>query len=81
MGAMNESVNAIKLDSTMGMVVLLLAILAPGISTCIAGVLSKDDEQMKNGIIVGIIQFLLLGVCIGWIWALLSGWKIYSNSK
>ena len=55
MGAMNDSVNSIKLDGQMGLVILILAILAPGWSTIIAGVLSKNDEQQKNGIIVGLI--------------------------
>ena len=81
MGAMNESVNSIKLDSQMGMVVLLLAILAPGWSTIIAGVLSKDNEQQKNGIIVGVLQIFTVWLCVGYLWAIMNGWKIYNNSK
>ena len=80
MGAMNDSVNSIKLDGQMGLVILILAILAPGWSTIIAGVLSKNDEQQKNGIIVGLIQIFTCWLLIGWIWAIMNGLKIKGNS-
>ena len=82
MGEHNEKVNSIKLDATMGLVVLILAIgVIPGPSTMVAGFLCGDEDKKKSAIIIGIVQWLLDAVLVGWIWAIMSACKIYGNSK
>ena len=81
MGEQNNTVNGIKLEGSMGLIILVLAIFAPGWSTMIAGFLSKNESDRTPAIIVGLLQVLTCWLLIGWIWAILSGWKIYNNSK
>tara|TARA_B110000503_G_C6868096_1_gene297518 strand:- start:317 stop:556 length:240 start_codon:yes stop_codon:yes gene_type:complete len=75
----HKKVNEIKLDSQMALVVLILSIFAPGFSTIVAGVLSKDDDKQKSAIIVGIIQILTSFILIGWIWAIMNALAIKKN--
>ena len=75
----HKRVNEIKLDSQMALIVLILAFFAPGWSTIVAGVLSKNDEQQKSAIIVGVIQVLTCWLLIGWIWAIMSALAIKKN--
>ncbi len=82
MGEHNAKVNEIKLEGNMGLIVFVLALLVcPGLSTIIAGFLCKNDDQKKSAIMIGILQALLVFLLVGWIWAIMSGWKIYNNSK
>ena len=76
----HKKVNEIKLEGQMALIVLILAIFAPGWSTIIAGVLSKNDDQQKSAIIVGILQVLLTFILVGWIWAIISALAIKKNS-
>ena len=75
----HKRVNEIKLDSQMALIVLILAIFAPGWSTIVAGVLSKNDEQQKSAIIVGVIQILTCWFFLGWFWAIMNALAIRKN--
>ena len=75
----HKKVNEIKLDSQMALIVLILSIFAPGWSTIIAGVLSKNDDQQKSAIIVGIIQIFTVFIVVGWIWAIMNALAIKKN--
>ena len=79
MGEMHKKVNEIKLDSQMALVVLILSFLAPGLSTIVAGVLSKNDDQQKAAIIIGIVQVFTTFILIGWIWAIMNALAIKKN--
>ena len=82
MGEHNAKVNGIKLEGSMGLIILLLAIfICPGWSTVFAGFMQKDEDAKKSAIIIGIVQVLLIFVLVGWIWAIMSAFKIYNNSK
>lgn len=75
-------VNGIKLEGSMGLVVLIVSILAaPGWSTVLAGFLESGRPNLNNALVVGILQVVLLPVLVGYIWAIMSAWKIYNNSK
>ena len=44
MGEINAKVNSIKLEGKIGLIILIFAILWPGFSTIIAGILCTDTE-------------------------------------
>uniref|UniRef100_A0A7S3TS03 Uncharacterized protein n=1 Tax=Strombidinopsis acuminata TaxID=141414 RepID=A0A7S3TS03_9SPIT len=69
---------SIKLDKTMGLVILIIAIIWPGFSTMLAGCLDKN--AMKACMICGLLQWLTAGCCVGWLWAIHVGHCIYKNS-
>ena len=81
MGEMNNKVNGIKLDGSMGLIVFLICIFAGGWGPIVAGFLQKDEDVRKAAIIIGILQWLLAAVVVGWVWSIYSGYKIWSNSK
>mmetsp|Transcript_30242 Transcript_30242/g.21987 ORF Transcript_30242/g.21987 Transcript_30242/m.21987 type:complete len:86 (+) Transcript_30242:40-297(+) len=74
-----KEVCGIKLESGMGLLVFILSIIWPGLSTMVAGCLCKD--KMKDCIILGLLQWLTAGCCVGWLWAMHCGYCIYNNSK
>ena len=80
MGEMNVKVMAIKLEKTMGLVVLILNIFCSGLGTVLAGVLAKGDA-MVPGIVIGLIQWFFCWALCPWIWAIYVGWTIYKNSS
>lgn len=80
MGEMHAKVTGIKLEGMMGLIILVLAIIVPGWSTIIAGVLAGGDTLIP-GVVIGLLQFLTCWLLIGWLWAIYVGFKIYSNSK
>ena len=81
-GKQNEACNGIKLDKTWGLIILIIAIAAaPGYSTILAGFMEADRPNIKDAVLIGIVQFLLVPVLVGWIWAIMTAWKIYNNSK
>uniref|UniRef100_A0A7S3TSX2 Uncharacterized protein n=1 Tax=Strombidinopsis acuminata TaxID=141414 RepID=A0A7S3TSX2_9SPIT len=69
---------SIKLDKTMGLVILIIAIIWPGFSTMLAGCIGK--QHTKEAIINGLLQWLTAGCCVGWLWAIHVGHCIYKNS-
>jgi Na+-driven multidrug efflux pump len=64
----------------MALVVFLLNIFFPGTGTIVAGILSGGDK-VKNNVIVGILQWLLCFILIGWIWSIVTGYQIYKIAK
>ena len=71
MGEMHKkSLEGFKLDPQLTGLIVILAIFFPGWSTIIAGFLCKDEAKRSEVIKVGIIQWLLCCVCVGWIWAI-----------
>ena len=75
----HKQVLGIKLDKTMGLLILILGVVFPGWNTVIAGVLAKG-EYLKPAIIIGLIQFLTCWLLVGWLYAIYVGWVIYKNS-
>ena len=70
----------VKLEPTMGLIVLLLNIFAPPLGTAVAGFIA-GGESVKNNLIMAIIQWICLFVLVGWCWAIYTGWLIYNKSK
>ena len=64
----------------MGLIVLILNILFPGFGTIIAAFLTSEKEKMTSTLIVGILQFILASLLIGWLWAIWWGFKIMQAS-
>ena len=64
----------------MGLIVLILNILFPGFGTIIAAFLTPEKEKMTPTLIVGILQFILASLLIGWLWAIWWGFKIMQAS-
>ena len=81
MGEMNTQVCAIKLEKQHGLIVLVVALLASGWATVIAGFLSKNEADKKPAIIIGIVQIIATSILIGWLWAIWTSYKIYQNSQ
>ena len=75
-----KEVCGIKLEKQDGLIVLILSIVFSGIGTIYAGFKAGGDLKQK-ALILGIVQWLLGCFLIGWLWAVYTGWKIYSNSK
>ncbi|KAL9641720.1 hypothetical protein ABK040_007398 [Willaertia magna] len=65
----------------MGLIILIVNILFPGIGTILAGIMTEEKEKSSSAIIVGVLQFVLASCCIGWIWAIYSGIKIMQISE
>ena len=77
---MHGKVTGIKLDKTMAIVVLAVAILFGPWSTAIAGVLSK--EHLVPAIVICILQwFLFWFFFIGYFWGIYVAFKIFKNSN
>ena len=78
---MHATVCDIKLEKTHGLIVLLLAIFGGGWSSIAAGFLSKNESDKKPAIIVGLCQWFSSFLIVGYIWAIMTGFKIYKNSQ
>ena len=79
--AMDATVKEIKLEKNHGLIVLLLAIFGGGWSSVAAGFLSKNESDKKPAIIVGLCQWFSSFILVGYIWAIMTGFKIYKNSQ
>ena len=79
MGALHEK-SQVKVDGSMGLIVFLInTFFWPGLGTIIAGMKTQDKEN--KCLIVGLIQMFTAVFLIGWIWSIITGWKIYQKSK
>ena len=78
---MNKQVCAIKLEKTHGLIVLIIGILGSGTGTIVAGFLSKSEADRTPAIIIGLVQWILTFLLIGWLWAIYTSWCIYKNSQ
>jgi hypothetical protein len=65
--------------SPIGILALILNIVLPGIGTIVAGVIAK--ESMVRDIIIGVLQLVLSGLLIGWIWSVIWGVLIFQKSS
>jgi hypothetical protein len=65
-----KSLEGFKLDPSLMGLIVILAIIFPGWSTIYAGFLCKDPAKQSEIYKVGIIQWLLTGVCVGWCWSI-----------
>ena len=63
-----------------GILALVLCILLGGIGTIIVGAIDDRGNDKKSIIILGVIQFLLSFILIGWIWALIWGIMVFVRS-
>ena len=71
MGEMHKkSLEGVKLEGQWPVYILILALIWPGISTIIAGLIQKDEAKQNEIIKVGLIQWLTAPFCVGWIWAI-----------
>lgn len=69
-----------KVDSTMGIVALILNIIPiPGLGTIIAGVVSGTD--VVKHVIIGILQLVFSFLLIGYIWSIVWGIFIFLESR
>ncbi|KAL9654617.1 hypothetical protein ABK040_006679 [Willaertia magna] len=77
MGLLEDSVVKVK---GMGLIILIVNILFPGIGTILAGIMTEEKEKSQSAIIVGVLQFILASCCIGWLWAIWTGIQIMQAS-
>ncbi len=70
-----------KVDPPMGLVVLLINIVWPGVGTIIAACIAKDKENYGKVICAGIVQFLLAIIVVGWCLAVYHGYLIWKKSE
>ncbi len=75
-----KEVSGIKLEKQDGLITLILTIIFGGLGVVYAGFKAGGDLQQK-ALILGLVQWILGCILIGWLWAVYTGWKIYSNSQ
>lgn len=63
------------LEKDWGTGMLVVNILLPGVGTLVAGIKSERNTTM----VIGVLQFLLAFVIVGWIWSIYWGWLIYKK--
>ncbi|MGB1696983.1 MAG: hypothetical protein ACPHK8_01130 [Thermoplasmatota archaeon] len=69
-----------KVDSTMGIIALILNIIPiPGLGTIIAGVVSGND--VVKHVIIGVLQLVFSFLLIGYIWSIVWGIFIFLESR
>ncbi|KAL9654616.1 hypothetical protein ABK040_006678 [Willaertia magna] len=78
MGLLEDSVVKVK---GMGLIILIVNILFPGIGTILAGIMTEEKEKSQSAIIVGVLQFILTSCFIGWLWAIYTGFMIMKASE
>eukprot|EP00300_Choanocystis_sp_HF-7_P017656 c19789_g1_i4.p1 GENE.c19789_g1_i4~~c19789_g1_i4.p1 ORF type:complete len:108 (-),score=16.20 c19789_g1_i4:389-679(-) len=67
-----------KVSKTMGIFILILNIVLPGVGSMIAGLLGGKKDM--GCFWAGLLQLLLAVFIIGWIWSIFWGVKIYTKS-
>jgi len=65
------------LDTNWGTGMLVVNILVPGCGTLVAGIKSERNTTM----VIGVLQFILAFVLIGWIWSIYWGYLIYKKAQ
>ena len=65
------------IDPTHALILLILNIILCPIGTLVYACLSK---QPGRNIIIGILQALLTVFLVGWVWAIVFGWRVYQVS-
>lgn len=59
----------------------IINIFLPGIGTLIAAAKAKNEKCLKFNVIVGILQFMLAMILIGWIWSIIWGFIIWKRGN
>lgn len=63
-------------DKNWGIALFIVNIFLPGVGTFIAGLKGEKNTTL----VVGVLQFLLAFLLIGWIWSIVWGYFIYKKS-
>ncbi len=66
------------LSKSWAIIILIMNIFLPGWGTIVLGCLSEHHSSYF--ILIGFLQFLLAGIIIGWIWAIITGVKVLNKS-
>jgi len=69
----------VDVTETMATVIFILNILTGSLGTLISACADKKGFN-KSALLVGLLQFLLAYVLIGWIWGVLHGYAIYKKN-
>jgi hypothetical protein len=67
------------LSKTCAIIILIINIFIPGWGTMILGCYS--DHHMGYFILKGLLQFLLAGLIVGWVWSIITGVKVVKRSQ
>ena len=65
------------LDTNWGTGMLIVNILLPGVGTLVAGIKSERNTTM----VIGVFQFLLAFIIVGWIWSIYWGYLLYKKVR
>ena len=68
-----------KCPKDWGLVFLIVNCIFPGFGTMFSSYCGKTINW--EALLVGFLQFLLLFICVGWIWSIVWGVRIYDKSK
>lgn len=63
------------LDTNWGTGLLIVNIFLPGVGTLVAGIKSERNTTM----VIGVFQFLLAFLIVGWIWSIYWGYLLYKK--
>ena len=69
-----------EVNETLGLLCLILNIIFSGTGTIVAGIANKKGMNC-TAVLVGLVQFLLVLILVGWIWSMCHGYHIYVRSK
>ena len=71
----------VPLDSTLALVCMILNIIpfTSGIGTCVSA--CAGDKFVCHTLVIGILQLLLAGLLVGWIWSIVHGIWLYKAKK
>jgi hypothetical protein len=69
-----------KVGRTIGMLVLVLNIILPGIGSILAGIIGGRSSDM-GCVVAGVLQLLTAVFIVGWIWSIWWGVQIYQKSR
>ena len=80
-GGMCEKVNNTSNNKMVAMICGIVNLFMwPGAGTAAAGIVAGGEYQMP-GICIGICQFLLIEILVGWFWAAWTSWKQFKCAK
>jgi hypothetical protein len=65
------------LDTNWGTGMLIVNIFLPGVGTLVAGIKSERNTTM----VIGVFQFLLAFIIVGWIWSIYWGYLLYKKVR
>ena len=77
---MHAEACAVNLDDTVALLVFVMNIFWSGSGTIVAGFLA-GGSKVKNNLIVGLLQWFLAFILVGWIWSIITGYTIWKVAK